>query len=123
MPRLVLTVCGTLSSGWTQGFRYGAAGEFRVGRILTAPHGAERGAQLTVKKKKILYLREPEVHTILQRRLANEGYFIWPKQGVEEVIDAEPKDYLDTSSLSELTRPRRSQNGTKRTLDAEMSAQ
>ena len=31
--------------------------------------------------------------------------------------------YIVSSSLSELTRPRRSQNGTKRTLDAEMSAQ
>ncbi len=55
-----------------------------------------------MKKKKILYLREPEVHTILQRRLASEGYFIWPKQGIEEIMGAEPQDYLNNSELQYL---------------------
>ena len=56
-------------------------------------------AEPTMKKKKILYLREPEVHTILKRQLANEGYFIWPKVGLEEVMRAEPEDYLNNREL------------------------
>ncbi len=42
-----------------------------------------------MKRRKILYFREDEVATILERRLVKEGYRIWPKIGIEDVIAPE----------------------------------
>ena len=55
-----------------------------------------------MKRKKILYFREPEVASILYRRLAPEGYAVWPKVGLEDVLGREPSDRLSDREIQYL---------------------
>lgn len=55
-----------------------------------------------MKRKKILYFREPDVATILHRRLAPQGYAVWPKIGLEDVLLREPSDRLSDREIQYL---------------------
>jgi hypothetical protein len=55
-------------------------------------------------KLKILYFREPEVHTVLLRRFSRKGYRVFPKVRLEDVIGKDSGEYLSDREFDYLTR-------------------
>ncbi len=55
-------------------------------------------------KRKILYFREPEVHTVLLRQLSRKGYKIYPKVRLEDVIGNDPGEHLSEREFKFLSR-------------------
>ena len=55
-------------------------------------------------KRPILYLREPDVDTVLQRQLAKEGYRILPKVGLSDALVKDRGDYLSQREFDYFTR-------------------
>jgi hypothetical protein len=55
-------------------------------------------------KRKILYFREPEVHTVLLRQLSRKGYKIYPKVRLEDTIGNDPGEHLSESEFKFLSR-------------------
>jgi hypothetical protein len=55
-------------------------------------------------KRPILYLREPDVDTVLQRQLAKEGYRILPKVGLSDALAKDRDDYLSQREFDYFTR-------------------
>jgi hypothetical protein len=45
-------------------------------------------------KRKVLYFREPQVHTILLRQLSQKGYQIYPKVRLADAINLDRGEYL-----------------------------
>jgi Protein of unknown function (DUF2726) len=55
-------------------------------------------------KRRILYFREPEVDSILQRQLAKEGYRIMPKVKFSEAIGKDRNDHLSPREFEYFTK-------------------
>jgi len=55
-------------------------------------------------KRRLLYFREPEVRTILERRLAKEGYTIFAKVRLQDAIGLDRSEHLPTREFDFLTR-------------------
>src|ERR1051326_2700882 len=55
-------------------------------------------------KKKLLHFREPEVRTILERRLTKEGYRICPKVRLQDAIGLDRGEHLPEQQFTYFTR-------------------
>jgi len=57
-----------------------------------------------MRKKRLLYFREPDVRNILERCLVREGYRIYAKVRLQDVIDRDRSERLPTREFDYLTR-------------------
>ena len=55
-------------------------------------------------KRKILYFREPQVHSILLRQLSQKGYRIYPKVRLADAINLDRGEYLPAREFQYLCR-------------------
>ncbi len=55
-------------------------------------------------KRQLLYFREPEVRTILERHLAKEGYSVYPKVRLQDAIGLDRSERLPAREFDFLTR-------------------
>ena len=55
-------------------------------------------------KRRVLYFREPEVHSILLRQLSHSGYRIYPKVRLADAINKDQNEHLTSREFDYLSR-------------------